>query len=56
MAESARFMGEVHVFQKKGVEYLVVFNIYGASMILEIVEVLKEGNAKKIFLIGSLGG
>ena len=41
---------------KNGAEYLVVFNVYGASMILEIVQVLKEGNAKKVFFIGSLGG
>jgi len=41
---------------KNDVEYLVVFNVYGASMILEIVQVLKEGNAKKVFFIGSLGG
>jgi purine-nucleoside phosphorylase len=38
------------------VEYLVVFNVYGASLVLEIVQLLKEGNAKKVFFIGSLGG
>jgi purine-nucleoside phosphorylase len=42
--------------RKSGVEYLVVFNVYGASMILEIVEVLKDGNTKKVFFIGGLGG
>ena len=42
--------------RKNGVEYLVVFNVYGASMILEIVQVLKEGNTKKVFFVGSLGG
>jgi purine-nucleoside phosphorylase len=42
--------------RKNGVEYLVVFNVYGASMILEIVQLLKEGNVKRVFFIGSLGG
>ena len=41
---------------KNGVEYLIVFNVYGASMVLEVVQVLKEGNAKKVFFLGSLGG
>jgi len=37
-------------------EYLLVFNVYGASMILEIVQLLKEGETKRVFFIGSLGG
>lgn len=41
---------------RHGTEYLIVFNIYGASMILEIVQLLKEGGTAKVFFIGSLGG
>jgi purine-nucleoside phosphorylase len=41
---------------KDGIEYLLVFNVYGASTILEVVQLLKEGNAKKVFFLGSLGG
>jgi purine-nucleoside phosphorylase len=41
---------------KNGVEYLIVFNVYGASMVLEVVQVLREGNAKKVFFLGSVGG
>ena len=41
---------------KNGVEYLIVFNVYGASMVLEVVQLLKEGNAKKVFFLGSMGG
>lgn len=39
-----------------GSEYFLVFNVYGASMILEIIQLLKEGETKRVFLIGSLGG
>ncbi len=41
---------------KDGVEYFVVFNVYGASMVLEIVQLLKDGNVEKVFFIGSMGG
>ena len=41
---------------KKGKEYLLVFNVYGASMILEVLQLVKEGGAKKVFFVGSLGG
>jgi purine-nucleoside phosphorylase len=37
-------------------EYFLVFNVYGASMILEIIQLLREGEAKRVFFIGSLGG
>jgi len=37
--------------RKNGVEYFIVFNIYGASMVLEIIQLLKDGNAKKVFLV-----
>jgi purine-nucleoside phosphorylase len=46
-----------YTFAYKGTnEYLLVFNIYGASMMLEVIELLKEGRAKSVFFIGSLGG
>lgn len=41
---------------KKGKEYLLVYNVYGGAVTLEIIQVLKDGNAKKVFFIGSLGG
>jgi len=37
-------------------EYLLIFNVYGAAMILEIIQLLKDGGAMKIFFIGALGG
>jgi hypothetical protein len=42
--------------QKHGTEYMIIFNVYGASMILEIIQLLKEGGTAKVFFIGSLGG
>jgi len=39
-----------------GVEYLLIFNVYGAAMILEIIKLLKDGGAKRVFFIGALGG
>lgn len=42
--------------RRDGREYLLVFNVYGAAMILEVIQLLKEGGAKKIFLIDALGG
>jgi len=41
---------------RDGIEYLLIFNVYGAAMVLEIIQLLKDGSAKKVFLIGSLGG
>ncbi len=41
---------------KKGKEYLLLFNVYGASMLLEVLQLIKEGGAKKVFFMGSLGG
>lgn len=37
-------------------EFLVIFNVYGAAMVLEIIQLLKDGDARKIFLAGALGG
>jgi len=41
---------------KNGKEYLLVFNVYGAAMTFELIQLLKDGNVKKIFFAGSLGG
>lgn len=41
---------------KNGINYLIVFNVYGATLVLEIIQLLKDGNASKVFFIGSLGG
>jgi purine-nucleoside phosphorylase len=35
---------------------MIIFNVYGASMILEIIQLLKEGETARVFLIGSMGG
>jgi len=37
-------------------EHLLLFNVYGAAMTLEIIQLLKDGDVKKVFLVGSLGG
>jgi len=41
---------------KRDEEYLLVFNVYGGAVTLELLHLLKDGNVKKVFLIGSLGG
>ncbi len=41
---------------KKGREYLLIFNVYGAATTFEIIQLLKDGGCKKVFFIGSLGG
>jgi len=41
---------------KKGREHLLVFNVYGGAMILELLLLLKDGDVRKLFLIGSMGG
>ncbi|MEM3587660.1 MAG: hypothetical protein QXO71_10120 [Candidatus Jordarchaeaceae archaeon] len=35
---------------KKGREYLLVFNVYGAAVTLEVIQLLKDGGVKKSFL------
>ena len=37
-------------------EYLLIFSVYGPPMVLEICSLLKDGGAKKVFFIGSMGG
>lgn len=37
-------------------EYLLVFNVYGGAMILELLHLLKDGCVNKVFCIGSMGG
>jgi len=34
---------------KEGMEYLLIFNVYGAAMTLEIIQLLKDGKTKKVF-------
>ncbi len=41
---------------KDGREYLLIFNVYGAAVILETIQLLRDGGAKRVFFIGSLGG
>lgn len=37
-------------------EYLLVFNVYGGAMVLETLQLLKDGGAKKVFFVGAMGG
>ncbi|MBS7614948.1 hypothetical protein KEJ18_04375 [Candidatus Bathyarchaeota archaeon] len=39
-----------------GIEFLLIFNVYGAAMVLEIIQLLKDGEAKRVFFVGALGG
>lgn len=41
---------------KNSRDYLLVFNVYGAVMTLEVIRLLKDGGVKRVFFIGSLGG
>jgi len=41
---------------KKGREYILVFNVYGGAMTLELLLLLKDGGVKKLFFAGSMGG
>jgi purine-nucleoside phosphorylase len=41
---------------KEGKEYLLVYNVYGGAVTLELLQLLKDGNVKKVFFVGSLGG
>lgn len=34
---------------KESMEYLLIFNVYGAAMTLEIIQLLKDGQTKKVF-------
>ncbi|MEM3390082.1 MAG: hypothetical protein QW491_11830 [Thermoproteota archaeon] len=40
---------------KNGRDYLLVFNVYGAAVTLEVIRLLKDGGVKRVFFIGSLG-
>jgi purine-nucleoside phosphorylase len=42
--------------RKGGKEYFLCFNIYGAAVMLEVLYLLKDGGADKIFFVGSFGG
>jgi purine-nucleoside phosphorylase len=35
-------------------DFLILFNVYGASMTLEILHLLKDGGVKSVFFIGSM--
>lgn len=43
-------------FSRKGdKEFLVVFNVYGSQLLLEVLHLLKDGESKKVFFAGSVG-
>jgi len=35
-------------------EILVIFNVYGGALLLEVLHILKEGDIRRIFFIGSM--
>jgi purine-nucleoside phosphorylase len=39
---------------KNGNPYLVCFNVYGSAVTLELLHILKDGNASAVFFIGSM--
>lgn len=40
---------------KKRKNYMVVFNVYGGSMTLELLRLLRDGGVKRVCFVGSLG-
>jgi purine-nucleoside phosphorylase len=40
--------------EKQRKHFLILFNVYGASMTLEALHLLKEGGVKRVFFIGSM--
>jgi purine-nucleoside phosphorylase len=40
--------------KSNGMEYLVIFNVYGASVTLEVLKILKEGSVENVLFIGSM--
>jgi len=44
-----------YAFARKGRrEFLILFNVYGASMTLEALHLIKDGGVRKVFFIGSM--
>ena len=44
-----------HTYAKsQGEEYLVVLNVYGGSIALEVLHLLKDGGCTRVFFIGSM--
>jgi len=40
--------------EKNRRDFLILFNVYGAALTLEVLHLLKDGGVKKVFFIGSL--
>lgn len=40
--------------KKKRKSFLILFNVYGASMTLEVLHLLKDGGVNRVFFIGSM--
>src|SRR6267143_4101863 len=36
-------------------DYVVIFGVYGAAMMLETVQLLREGGVRSIYMVGSMG-
>jgi len=40
--------------ESQGKEYLVVFNVYGGPIALDVLQLLRDGGCKNVFFIGSM--
>jgi purine-nucleoside phosphorylase len=40
--------------RSRGTEYLIVFNVYGGALVLDLLHLLRDGKTKKVFFIGSM--
>jgi len=40
---------------KRSKDYVLAFNVYGGSVTLELLRLLKDGDVKRVFFVGSLG-
>ena len=40
--------------KRAGKEMLVVFNVYGGALLLEVLQILREGGVRRVFFVGSM--
>jgi purine-nucleoside phosphorylase len=41
--------------EAQGKDFLVLFNVYGAAMMLEVLYLLRDGGVRQVFFVGSIG-
>lgn len=47
---------EWYILEKAGIQYLLMLQVYGAPMVIDLIHILKEGQIKKIIFIGAAYG